>query len=69
MKMLRRLIEEIIKMSEYKYINDDEREWSQKYEGAYTPKEIELNKKLKEECSKDNIDYTIVEREFNSLMY
>ena len=59
--MLSRFIGEIIKMSEYKYINDYEREWTQKYEGTYTPKEIELNKKLKEECSKDNIDYTIVE--------
>ncbi|MBP5468341.1 MAG: hypothetical protein J6Z11_03765 [Candidatus Riflebacteria bacterium] len=48
-------------MSEYKYINDYEREWTQKYEGTYTPKEIELNKKLKKECSKDNIDYKIVE--------
>ena len=28
-------------MSEYKYINDAEREWTEKYEGTYTPEEIE----------------------------
>ena len=48
-------------MSEYKYINEYEREWTQKYEGAYTSEEIELNKKLLEECSKADIDYTVVE--------
>lgn len=48
-------------MSEYKYINDYEREHTQKYEGVYTPKEIELNNKLYEECSKKVIDYEAVE--------
>ena len=48
-------------MPEYTYINDFEREWTQKYEGSYSPEEIELNKKLKDECSKDSIDYEVVE--------
>lgn len=48
-------------MPDYIYIDDYERENTQKYEGTYTPEEIELNKKLYEECSKDNIDYDIVE--------
>lgn len=48
-------------MLEYTYISEYEREWTQKYEGAYTPEEIELNIKLKEECSKDSIDYKRVE--------
>lgn len=48
-------------MPEYNYINEYEREWTQKYEGTYTPEEIELNIKLKEECSKDIIDFTAVE--------
>ena len=39
-------------MSEYKYINNYERDKTQKYEGTYTPEEIELNKKLFDECSK-----------------
>ncbi len=49
------------KMNEYEYINEYEREETQKYEGTYTPEEIELNKKLYEECSKDNIDFNVVE--------
>jgi len=40
-------------MSEYTYIDDYEREWTQKYEGIYTPEEVNLNNKLKKECSKD----------------
>ena len=48
-------------MPEYTYIDDYEREWTQKYEGAYTPEEIELNKKLKEECYKDSVDFAVVE--------
>ncbi len=48
-------------MSEYKYINDYEREETQKYEGIYTPEEIELNIRLFEECRKENIDFDIVE--------
>ena len=48
-------------MPEYNYINDYEREWTQKYEGAYSPEEIELNKKLQDECCKDSIDYAAVE--------
>ncbi len=48
-------------MSEYKYSNDYEREWTQKYEGAYTRKEAELNKRLYEECSKPEVDLATVE--------
>lgn len=48
-------------MGEYEYRNDHEREATQKYEGLYTPEEIELNKKLYEECSKDKIDFAVVE--------
>ncbi len=48
-------------MSEYSYINEYEREWTQKYEGTYTSEEIELNKKLLEECSKESIDFVAVE--------
>lgn len=48
-------------MPEYTYTDDYEREWTQKFEGAYTPEEIELNKKLKEECCKDDIDFELVE--------
>ena len=33
-------------MSEYQYANDYEREETQKYEGTYTPEEIQLNNKL-----------------------
>ena len=48
-------------MGEYKYINDYEREETQKYEGIYTSAEIELNKQLLEECLKENIDFDLVE--------
>lgn len=48
-------------MAEYKYRNDYEREYTRKYEGTYTPEEIELNKMLKEECYKKTIDYSAVE--------
>lgn len=48
-------------MSEYKYVNDYEREETQKYEGTYTPEEIELNKKLFDVCSKEHIDFAVVE--------
>jgi len=48
-------------MSEYTYKNDFERERTGKYEGAYSPEEIELNKKLYEACSKDEIDFALVE--------
>ena len=43
------------------YINDYEREETQKYEGVYTPEEIELNKKLLEECLKENADFAVIE--------
>ena len=46
---------------EYKYMNDYEREQTQKYEGIYTDEEVELNKRLYEECSKENIDFALVE--------
>ena len=48
-------------MSEYKYKSKYEQEETQKYEGTYTSEEIELNKKLMSECSKDHIDFTVVE--------
>lgn len=48
-------------MSEYKDRNDYEREKTQKCDGPYTPEEIELNKKLYEECSKEVIDFEAVE--------
>lgn len=48
-------------MSEYKYKNDYEKEETQKYEGTYTPEEIELNKKLMDECSKECVDFDAVE--------
>lgn len=48
-------------MSEYNYINDYEREQTQKYEGVYSPNEIELNKKLREACSQNVIDILLVE--------
>ena len=48
-------------MSGYTYINDYERECTQQYEGAYTSEEAKRNKRLLEECSKENIDYTVVE--------
>ena len=48
-------------MSENVYRNDSEREETQKYEGIYTPEEIELNKRLYRECSEEDIDFEIVE--------
>lgn len=48
-------------MSEYNYSNDYEREQTQKYEGTYSPEEIELNKRLEHECDKDDIDFSLVE--------
>ena len=48
-------------MSDYKYSNDYEREETQKYEGTYTPFEIELNQRLFDECSKEHIDFAAVE--------
>ena len=49
-------------MTQYSYINDAEREHTQKYEGIYSPEEIKLNKQLYLECSKDEIDCAAVER-------
>ena len=48
-------------MGEYEYTNDYEREHTQKYEGIYTSEEIELNKKLFDECAKEHIDFQLVE--------
>ena len=48
-------------MSEFKYINDYEREHTQQYEGIYTPEQVELNKKLLDECDKKDVDFSIVE--------
>lgn len=44
-------------MSNYKYSSEYEREETQKYEGTYTPEQIELNKKLYEVVSKEHIDF------------
>ena len=49
-------------MPEYMYSNDYERENTQKYEGVYTPEEIDLNNQLKDECSKNEIDFEKVEQ-------
>lgn len=38
------------------------RVYTEKYEGTYTAKEVELNKKLYEECSKDELDCDAIER-------
>ena len=49
-------------MGEYKYINEYEREETEKYEGVYTSEEIALNKQLYDECGKmENIDFELVE--------
>lgn len=47
-------------MAEYK--NDLERKMTEEYEGIYTPKEIELNKKLYLECSKEIVNFEKVEK-------
>ncbi len=48
-------------MGDFEYRNDYEREATQKYEGTYTPEEIELNKRLFHECAKEHIDFSVVE--------
>lgn len=48
-------------MGEYQYRNDYEREKTQKYEDIYTSEEIELNKKLYEECFNRDIDFAKIE--------
>lgn len=48
-------------MSEYRYQNDYERENTEKFVGVYTHEEIELNKRLYDECIKRPIDFTLVE--------
>lgn len=48
-------------MPEYNYRNEYERESTQKYEGAYSPEEIELNKALFAECIKRTVDFEKVE--------
>ncbi len=48
-------------MSNYKYSSEYEREETQKYEGTYTPEQIELNKKLYEVVSKEHIDFYAAE--------
>ena len=47
-------------MGEYRYVNDTERKETQKYEGIYSHEEIELNKRLYDECSCDMIDLAVV---------
>ena len=49
------------KVSEDSFTNISEQEYTRKYEGTYTPAEIELNKKLFEECTKERVDYAAVE--------
>ena len=48
-------------MDDYKYKNKYEQEETQMYEGTYSYEEIELNRKLLEECSKESIDFSVVE--------
>ena len=48
-------------MEKYKYMNESEKRKTQPYEGIYTPEEIELHKKLYEECSKKHIDFVAIE--------
>lgn len=48
-------------MNNRNYISDAEREWTKKYEGTYTAKEIELNQQLAEACSQEVIDFPLVE--------
>ena len=48
-------------MGDYKYINDYEKEEIRKYAEGYSFEEVELNKKLYDECSKENIDFSVVE--------
>ncbi len=48
-------------MSDYKYKNKYEQDETQQFEGAYTAEEIELNKKLFDECTKETIDFGAVE--------
>ena len=48
-------------MDGYKYINKYEQEETQKYEGVYSCEEVELNKKLYDECSKESICFSAVE--------
>ena len=49
-------------MSEYEYINDYEREETEKYEGVYTSEEISLNKRLLAECQKRTPDFELIEQ-------
>ena len=42
-------------------MNKYEKEQTERFEGVYTPKEIDLNKKLYDECSKKHIDFSAVE--------
>ena len=48
-------------MNGYEYSNDYEQKETQKYEGTYTPEEIELNKKLLEACAEDATDFAYIE--------
>lgn len=48
-------------MSGDKYSSDYQREELEKFEGFYTSEEIELNKRLYDECSKSHIDFEKVE--------
>lgn len=48
-------------MEPYTYKDECEREETQKYEGTYSIEEIELNRRLLEECEKKKIDFSKVE--------
>lgn len=48
-------------MSEYKYTSEHERECTEKYEGIYTDEEAELNRRLQDECYRENIDLAVIE--------
>ena len=48
-------------MNGYEYSNEKEQKETQKYEGIYTPEEIELNKKLIGACAEDATDFAYIE--------
>ena len=49
-------------MTNYEYNSDLERQETQEYEDVYSAEEIELNKKLYEECFKKVIDFEAIEK-------
>ena len=47
-------------MGDYKYINDYEKEEIRKYAEGYSFEEVELNKKLYDECSKKTLIFLLL---------